>query len=61
MMKMPVGGWSAPGPVTLYRSERLLSRSDLIYESKKDNIYISYKQAMDVTAAETSSFFFFYL
>lgn len=35
MMKMPVGGWSAPGPVTLYRSERLLSRSDLIYVSKK--------------------------
>ena len=30
MMKMPVGGWSAPGPVTLYRSRRSLSRSDRI-------------------------------
>lgn len=46
MMKMPVGGWSAPGPVTLYRRERLLSRSDLIYVlgKKKDNVSISYEQ-----------------
>lgn len=58
-MKMPVGGWSAPGPVTLYRSERLLSRSDLIYVSKKDNVYISYKQSVDGTAAETNSSSFF--
>lgn len=55
MMKMPVGGWSAPGPVTLYRRERLLSRSDLICVSKKDKVCISYKQAQDGTAAETSS------
>ena len=30
MMKILVGGWSAPGPVTLYLRERLLSLSDLI-------------------------------
>lgn len=30
MMKIPFGGWSAPGPVTLYRSIRFLSRSERI-------------------------------
>lgn len=34
IMKMPVGGWSAPGPVTLYLRERLLSWSDRICGGK---------------------------
>lgn len=34
MMKMPVGGWSAPGPVTLYLRERFLSWSDRICRGK---------------------------
>lgn len=37
MMKMPVGGWSAPGPVTLYLRDRFLSLSDLIWGSRKQS------------------------
>lgn len=37
IMKMPVGGWSAPGPVTLYLRDKFLSLSDLIWGSRKQS------------------------
>lgn len=62
MMKMPVGGWSAPGPVTLYRSERLLSRSDLICVSKKMKLTLATNKArMGLLLRQAEALFIFSL
>lgn len=62
MMKMPVGGWSAPGPVTLYRRERLLSRSDLICVSEKMKFALATnKHRMGLLLRETAALFIFSL